>query len=73
MAGKPAPECPNLSSAPGVLGLHAAQRHDGNWNFLGKRSYLVDRRVDAEYQWPPIGKGEDQCGHLQSETMQLSW
>jgi hypothetical protein len=29
-AGKPAPKCPDLSSAPGVLRHHAAERHDGD-------------------------------------------
>jgi hypothetical protein len=69
VAGKLTPQCPNLSSAPGALRLDAAQRHGGNRNFSGKRSDLLDRSIDAEYQRSPLGEREHQCGHLESETM----
>ena len=61
-----------MSSAPGALGFYAAQRHQGNWNLLRKRSDLLDWCVDAEYQRPPIGEGEHHGGHLKSQPMQLS-
>ena len=69
VAGKLAPECTNVSRAPGALGFHAAQRHDSELNFPGQGGDLLDRGVDAEDQRLPIGESEHQSGHLEPETM----